>query len=133
MKDSEFKKLNRAQLIDIIYQLQLQQEELIKENEKLSKALEERRIRVNKTGSVAQAALEIHDVMKAAQKAADHYLEEVRVRVNFERKRIIQMAMLEAEDIIAYAKQRANGYVKTESSNHLDSAFTDMIEKIRNI
>ena len=41
MKDSEFKKLNRAQLIDIIYQLQLQQEELIKENEKLSKALEE--------------------------------------------------------------------------------------------
>lgn len=133
MKDSEFKKLNRAQLIDIIYQLQLQQEELIKENEKLSKALEERRIRVNKTGSVAQAALEIHDVMKAAQKAADHYLEEVRVRVNFERKRIIQKAMLEAEDIIAYAKQRANGYVKTESSNHLDSAFTDMIEKIRNI
>lgn len=133
MKDSEFKKLNRAQLIDIIYQLQLQQEELMKENEELSKALEERRIRVNKTGSVAQAALEIHDVMKAAQKAADHYLEEVSVRVNFERKRIIQRAMLEAEDIIAYAKQRANELVKSESSNHLDSTFTEMIEKIRNI
>ena len=40
MTDKEFKRLSRAQLIDIIYQFQLEQEELAAENEKLKKALE---------------------------------------------------------------------------------------------
>ena len=39
MTDKEFKRLSRAQLIDIIYELQLKQEELAAENERLSKAL----------------------------------------------------------------------------------------------
>ena len=70
MTDKEFKRLNRSQLIDIIYQLLLKQEELTAENEKLSKALSDKRLRVDKAGNLAEAALEIHNVMEAAQAAA---------------------------------------------------------------
>ena len=40
MTDKEFKRLSRSQLIEIIYQLQIKQEELTNENEKLQKNLQ---------------------------------------------------------------------------------------------
>jgi hypothetical protein len=72
MTDKEFKRLSRSQLIDIIYQLQLKQKELAEENEKLSKELTDKRLRVNEAGNIAEAAIEIHNVMMAAQDAAAH-------------------------------------------------------------
>ena len=72
MTDKEFKRLSRSQLIDIIYQLQLKQNKLTADNEKLSKALADKRLRVSKAGNIAEAALEIHNVMQVAQDAATH-------------------------------------------------------------
>ena len=89
MTDKEFKRLSRAQLIDIIYQYQVKQDELTEENEKLQQALEDKRIRVNEAGSLAEAALEIHKVMEAAQNAANHYIEEMQHRVDDECRRIL--------------------------------------------
>ena len=107
MTDKEFKRLNRSQLIDIIYQLQLKQEELTAENEKLSKALADRRLRVSKAGNIADAALEIHNVMQAAQDAAAHYVEEIQMRVDEEYQRILKKANNKATAIIEEAKQAA--------------------------
>ncbi|MBR5283952.1 MAG: PhoH family protein [Clostridia bacterium] len=89
MTDKEFKRLSRAQLIDIIYQYQLRQDELTEENERLSKALEDKRIRITEAGNLAEAAMEIHKVMEAAQNAANHYIEEMQQRVDDECKRIL--------------------------------------------
>ena len=107
MTDKEFKRLNRSQLIDIIYQLQLKQEELTAENEKLSKALDDKRLRVSKAGNIAEAALEIHNVMQAAQDAAAHYLEEIRRMREATEKNcqlLLEKARKEADDILAQAK-----------------------------
>ena len=106
MTDKEFKRLSRSQLIDIIYQLQLKQEELIAENKKLSKALADRRLRISKAGNIAEATLEIHNVMQAAQDAASHYLEEIRImRKETEEKcrRLLEKAQKDADDMIAKA------------------------------
>lgn len=78
MNDREIRKLNRAQLIEIIYQLQLNQEELEAENKRLKEELEDKRLRVKKAGNLAYAALEINKVMEAAQNAANMYLDEIR-------------------------------------------------------
>ena len=78
MTDKEFKRLSRSQLIDIIYQLQMKQEELSRENLKLKEALADRRIRINQAGNIAEASLAIHDIMQVAQDAADQYLAEIR-------------------------------------------------------
>ena len=107
MTDKEFKRLNRSQLIDIIYQLQLKQEELTAENARLSKALDDKRLRVSKAGNIAEAALEIHNVMQAAQDAAAHYLEEIRrMREATEEncRLLLENARKEADDILAQAK-----------------------------
>ena len=109
MTDKEFKRLSRSQLIDIIYQLQINQNKLIEENEKLSKALADKRLRVSKAGNIAEAALEIHNVMQTAQDAAAHYLEEIRImRAETEEKcrRLLEKARKDAEEIVAQAKRR---------------------------
>ena len=108
MADKEFKRLSRSQLIEIIYQLQLKQEELTADNEKLSKALADKRLRVSKAGNIAEAALEIHNVMQAAQDAASQYLEEIRImRTETEEKcqRLLEKAQKDADDIVAQAQK----------------------------
>ena len=121
MTDKEFKRLNRSQLIEIIYQLQLRQEKMTAENERLSKELEDKRIRVDKVGNIADAALEINNVMQAAQSAAAQYLDEVRLRADEEGRQILQeardeaaviilQAQVEAAKIIAQAKQEMPDY-----------------------
>ena len=133
MTDKEFKRLSRSQLIDIIYELQLKQEELAAENERLSKALADKRLRISQVGNLAEAALEIHNVMQAAQEAAEHYLEEVRLRADNEEQLILSEAKEKAAAILAKAekevamltvhpKERENGY---------DSVIDTILNKYR--
>ena len=121
MTDKEFKRLSRSQLIDIIYQLQLEQEKLTADNEKLSKALDDKRLRLSKAGNIAEAALEIHNVMQAAQDASAHYLEEIQIRANHEYQQIlkeakdraaaiVEKAQREADEIVAQAKKENPDY-----------------------
>ena len=120
MTDKEFKRLSRSQLIEIIYQLQLKQEELTADNEKLSKALADKRFRVNKAGNIADAALEIHNVMQAAQDAATHYVEEIQIRVDEEYQRILKEANDKATVIIEKARQEAAEIVSPARKENLD-------------
>ena len=108
MTDKEFHRLSRAQLIDIIYQFQVKQEELVAENERLTKALADRRVRVSEAGNLAEAALAIHNVMQSAQDAASLYLEEVRTmreETRQECQRLLESAKAEAQIILAQARE----------------------------
>lgn len=128
MTDKEFKRLNRSQLIEIIYQLQLKQEELTSDNEKLSKALEDRRLLVSKAGNIAEAALEIHNVMQSAQDAAEHYLEEMRLRCDEAYQQVLEKAREDAAAIIAKAQQDAEEIILKATESH--SAGDPVIEAI---
>ena len=133
MTDKEFKRLRRSQLIDIIYQLQLKQEELTAENEKLKEALADKRLRVSKAGNIAEAALEIHSVMQAAQDAAEHYLEEIKLRVDHERRRILKEARAEAAAILAKAKKEADEILAQAEPKRPNSApAMEADRKVRN-
>ena len=95
MTDKEFKRLSRAQLIEVIYQLQLKEEELLAENQRLKEELADRRIQMQQAGNIAEAALAINNVMRAAQNAADQYLEEIR-QMHRETEAACQRALEEA-------------------------------------
>lgn len=84
MTDKEFKRLSRADLIDIIYELQRQKEAAEAQAEQLRQRLDEKEIRIAKAGSIAEAALQINGIFEAAQAAADQYL--TSVRANAERQ-----------------------------------------------
>ena len=80
MKDKKLMHMRRTELIEIIYQLQQSEEELRAEVEQLRSELEDRRIRIGTAGSVAEAALSLSGIFEAAQRAADIYCEELRLR-----------------------------------------------------
>ena len=79
MTDKEFKRLNRAQLIEIIYQLQLKVDELTEQNQALETALTDKRLRISNAGNLAEAALEINNCFITAQNAAEQYLNEIKI------------------------------------------------------
>ena len=108
MTDKEFKRLSRSQLIDIIYQLQLQIDKLNEQNQALESKLADKRLRLSNAGNIADAALEINDCFRSAQNAAEQYLHEIkaiRQETEAERQRILAQAQAEAEAIIAGAKK----------------------------
>ena len=109
MTDKEFKKLNRAQLIDIIYQLQLKIDELVEQKQELEKALEDKRFRINNAGNIAEAALEINDCFRSAQNAAEQYLNEIKAMqedTKADCERILAQARAEAATIVAHRKKK---------------------------
>ena len=77
MFNKELKKLSRRELIDIIYQLKKNEQQMQAEIASLKEALEEKRIRLSEAGSVAEAALSVTNVFTAAQQSADLYLHEI--------------------------------------------------------
>ena len=77
MISKELKKLSRRELVDIIYQMQKNEQQLQDEVASLKEALQDKRIRIEEAGSVAAAALSITDVLGAAQRTADLYLHEI--------------------------------------------------------
>ena len=113
MTDKEFKRLSRAQLIEIIYQLQLQIDKLNEEKQALENELEDKRLRLQSAGNIAEAALEINDCFRSAQNAAEQYLNEIkaiREETDTERQRILKEAKAEAEAIISDAKNTQGDY-----------------------
>ena len=130
MTDKEFKRLTRAQLIEIIYQLQLQVDQMTKQNQALEKALEDKRLRIHNAGNIADAALEINDCFRSAQNAAEQYLNEIkaiREETEAECQRILTQAQAEAMAIIAGAKKKQGDYdsaieaiMKEFGQNHSD-------------
>ena len=119
MTDKEFKRLNRSQLIEIIYQFQIKVEELTESNRNLQAALDDKRLRIDQAGNIAQAALEMNNVMQAAQNAAQQYLDEIRaLRGETEEacRSLRETAAAEAEAILAQA--RAEAAAITEAASH---------------
>ena len=113
LTDKEFKQLSRAQLIEIIYQLQLQIDGLTERNQALEDALADKRLRIRNAGNLAEAALQINDCFRSAQDAAEQYLNEIkamREETEAERQRILAAAQAEAEMIVAGAQRKQGDY-----------------------
>ncbi len=71
-------RIKRSELLDLLVQLSEENDALKEENERLRAQLEERSIAIEEAGSIAEAALRLNGVFKAAQDAVDDYLASVR-------------------------------------------------------
>ena len=116
MTDKEFKQLSRAQLIEIIYQLQLQVDKLTEQNQSLENALNDKRLRINNAGNIAEAALEINNCFRSAQDAAEQYLNEIKIareETETQRQKILAQAHSEALAIVTNARKTRSEYDST--------------------
>lgn len=78
MTEKELRRLKRGDLLEMLLEQTREVERLRAELEATQKQLEDRRIMEMRSGSIAQAALELNKVFEAAQQAADQYLENVK-------------------------------------------------------
>ena len=126
MTDKEFKRLSRSQLIDIIYQFQLQVDKLTEQNQELERELADKRLRLSNAGNIADAALEMNDCFRSAQNAAEQYLNEIkaiREETKAERQRILAQAQAEAATIIANAKKTQGDEYDTQKEKGSLSSY----------
>ncbi len=117
MTEKELRRLKRPDLIEIIYELQKQNKESLDKIESLEQELQERRLKMDKAGSIAEAAVSINGVFEAAQAAANQYLVSVKEDIDGMEQKIfdtkaqceemIQNAQLRAEKILEEAKEEA--------------------------
>ena len=77
MISKELKRLSRRELVDIIYQLKKNEQEMQEEIESLKTELQDKRIRISTAGSIADAAMSVTNVFSTAQMTADIYLREI--------------------------------------------------------
>lgn len=78
MTDKELRRLNRRELLEMLLAETEENTRLRSELEQVRAKLADRRILLEKSGSMAEAALRLNGVLEAADKAALQYLENVR-------------------------------------------------------
>ncbi len=82
MTEKDLRKLSRAELIDMLITAKKTELQLRAQLEEARKMLEDRRLRVENAGSLAEAAMALNGVFEAAQAAAEDYLRTVREEVS---------------------------------------------------
>lgn len=110
MADKELRRMSRPELIEIIYALKSNEEVLKKKNAQLHEQLDDRTIRMEKAGSIAEASLQLNDIFTVAQKAADEYLNSIKeANESMEDKQ--RAASIEADRVVSEAKAQAEGII----------------------
>lgn len=77
MTDKELRKLSRPELLEMLLFQSKEVERLKNELDEANRKLEDRRICLKESGSIAEAALKLNNIFEVAQRAADQYLESI--------------------------------------------------------
>ena len=104
MVGKELKKMSRKELVDIIYQMKKNEQQMQEKISDLENELQDKRIRISEAGSIAEAAVNISNVFATAQKTADMYLQEIvcmKEDAEKECARMIEEARKKAENILS--------------------------------
>ena len=104
MTDKELRKLHREDLLQILIGQQRQIDDLTAALEESEAALNDRRIDLEESGSVAEAALRLSGVFDSAQQAADRYAEEMRRRADA----LVAEAQAKADELLTQARAEAD-------------------------
>lgn len=110
MVEKELRKFSRRELIDVIYQLKKNEEQLQNEIASLQEELNDKRIHISNAGSIADAASSITNLFSAAEETANLYLNEIaciKEEAEKERERIIEEAEKKALNILSEAEKSA--------------------------
>ena len=74
MTDKELRKLSRSELLELMLEQSREIDRLQSELEETREALQERNLKIESCGSIAEAAAQVNSFFYSAQKAADMYL-----------------------------------------------------------
>lgn len=135
MTDKEFQRLKRAELVEIIYELQKNEAALQRENDELRKRLEKKELSIANAGSIAEAALGLNGVFDAAQTAADQYLEEIqRVyrRADEEASKTVEDAKIQAAEILQQVEDESRT-LREQTKSDVERMQKELNDSVRQI
>ena len=109
MADRELRRMHRAELIEIIYALKQNEDQLKAQNAALTAQLQDRQLRLESAGCIAQAAADdyLHSVQASladTNATAANTLSQARS----EAKRILEQAQADADSLKAQAQQECD-------------------------
>lgn len=78
MTDKQLKKLSRRELLEMLILQTRKVESLEKQLAEANRQLADKRIRIESSGTLAEAAMKLNGVFEAAERAAQQYLENIR-------------------------------------------------------
>lgn len=120
MTDNELKKLNRAELLELLVEQSKKIDELQSRLDEAEAKLAGRQILLDEAGSIAEASLRLNGVFEAAEEAAKQYLENIQrlsgeqeqicARMEAESKKKAKAMLLKAEERCRAREQEADAY-----------------------
>ena len=105
----QLKRLSRTELLELLLEQTQRVETLELELEEARQQLQDRTLKMEKAGDLAQAALAINGVMEAAQQAAQQYLDSIAAmqsRTQLQCEELLQQAQEEAKMIRDHAENK---------------------------
>ena len=125
MKEKELKYLSREELLELLLVQTKENEKLRQKLEKAEAELSERRIKIEKSGTLAEAVVGINGVMEAAQAAAQQYLDNA-VRIEEETREKCRKILEDAEyEAVILKKKKSPDDVTSE----IVKEICDFVEK----
>lgn len=82
MTEKDMKKLSRGDLLELLLTQGKENDDLRARLEEAERKLQDRRIRIEEAGSLAEAMVSVNGIIEAAQKTADEYQEAIRLRMD---------------------------------------------------
>ena len=79
MKDTDLRKLSRADLLEMLIAQSTEVESLREKLAAAESALQKRELTIDRAGSLAEASLQLNGVFEAAQAACEQYMENIRL------------------------------------------------------
>ena len=117
MVNKELKRLSRRELVDVIYQMKKNEEQLQNEIAALQSELRDKRLRISEAGSIANAAADITKLFATAEETAQIYLQEIsamKEETQRECEKILEAARKQAEEILAEGRAEQDTAEATE-------------------
>ena len=109
LTDKELRRLSRSELLEMLIAQTEENDRLKIRLEQAEAQLRDRRISIDKAGSLAEAALSLNGVFQAAEAAAQQYLENIQ-RISGQQDAICRSMKEKAEKETAQMRQEAQAY-----------------------
>lgn len=98
MTEQELRKLNRAELLEILIELSRENKALKEKLADQTLRLEERAIKIDKLGSIAEASLALNGVFESAQSACEQYIANVKRLSDEQSRNICEERLKESQE-----------------------------------
>ena len=109
MTDKELRRLSRSELLEMLIAQTEENDRLKIRLEQAEAQLRDRRIAIDKAGSLAEAALSLNGVFQAAEAAAQQYLENIQ-RISGQQDAICRSMKEKADKETEQIRQEAQAY-----------------------